>query len=70
MKRIRSLDIFDDSFNSDTGEPKPVMIAIVDVGQDKNARYTRNYSMCDQLFHHPGLAYALSCKERPRKKCI
>ena len=30
MKRIRSLDVFNGSFNNDTGESKPVMIVTVD----------------------------------------
>ena len=41
MKNIRSPDIFDDSFNNDTSESKPVMIVTVDGGPDENPRYTK-----------------------------
>ena len=41
MKRIRSLDIFNESFNNDARESKRVMIVTVDGGPDKNPRYTK-----------------------------
>ena len=41
MKPIRSLDVFDDSFNNGTAESKPVMIVTVDGGLGENPRYTR-----------------------------
>ena len=41
MKRIRSLDIFDDSSNNSTGDSKPVMIFTLDGGLGENPRYTK-----------------------------
>ena len=40
MRHIRSLDIFDGSFNSDTAELKPVIIVTVDGGLDEHSGYT------------------------------
>ena len=50
IKRIRSLDIFDDSFNNDTGKSKPVMIVTVDRGLDENPRYLKTYECAINCF--------------------
>ena len=54
MKHIRSLDIFNDSFNNDTGESKPVM-SYRWWGSGWKSKIHKNYRMCNLLFHHPGL---------------
>ena len=41
MKRIQYLDIFNHSFNNDTGESKPVIIVTVDGSPDENPRYIK-----------------------------
>ena len=55
MKRIRSLDIFDDSFDNDAGELKPVMIVTVDGGPDENPRYTKTIECAIDYFNTQGL---------------
>ena len=50
MKRIRSLDIFNDSFNNNTSESKPVMIVTVDGGPDENPRYTKTIECAIDYF--------------------
>ena len=63
MKRIRSLDIFDDSFNNDAGKSKPVMIVTVDWGPDENPRYTKTIECSIDYFSTQGLdAFLLATK--------
>ena len=63
MKRIRSLDIFDDSFNNDAGESKPVMIVTVNGGPDENPRYTKTIECAIDYFNTQGLdAFFLTTK--------
>ena len=50
MKYIGSIDIFDDSFNNDTGESKPVMRVNVDGGPDENPRYTKTIECAIDYF--------------------
>ena len=50
MKRILSLDIFDDSYNSDTGESKLVMMVTADVVLDENPRYTKTIECAINYF--------------------
>ena len=50
IKRIRSLDIFDDSFNNDTCESKPVMTVTANEGPDENPRYTKTMKCAIDYF--------------------
>ena len=50
MKRVGSLDIFDDSFNNDISELKPIMIVIIDGGVDENARYAKTIKCAINYF--------------------
>ena len=51
MKRIRSLEIFDDSFtNSFTQTMKPVMIVTVDGGPDENPCYSKSINAAIDYF--------------------
>lgn len=54
IKCIPSLDIFNDSFNNNTSESKPIMIVTANGGSGENPRYTKTI-----LFHHPGLGCTL-----------
>ena len=49
MKRIRSLDIFDESFNKNS-EAKPVMIVTMNGGPDENPRYTKTIECAIDYF--------------------
>ena len=49
MRRIRSLDIFDGSFNKN-GEAKPVMIVTVDGDPDENPRYAKTIECAIDYF--------------------
>ena len=63
MKGIRSLDIFDDSFNNDTRESKSVMIVTIDEGPDENPRYTKTIECAINYFTTQDLdAFFLSTK--------
>ena len=55
MKRIRSLDIFNDSFNNDTVASKPVMIVTVDGGPDEHPRYAKTIECAINYFSSQGL---------------
>ena len=50
MKRIRSLDIFNDSCNNNNSESKPVMIVTIDGGPDENPRYTKTIKCAIDYF--------------------
>ena len=71
MKHIRSLDIFNESFNNDAGESKPVMIVTVDGGPDKNQRYTKTIKCGTNCFITQGLdAFFLATKAPERSAFI
>ena len=55
MKCIQSLDIFNDSFNNDTGDLKLVMIITIDGGPDENTRHTKNIQCVFNYFTTQGL---------------
>ena len=50
MKRIRSLNIFNHSFNNDTSESKPIMVVTVDGSPDENPRYAKTIECAINYF--------------------
>ena len=50
MKRIRSLETFEESFN-EIGETKPVMIVTADGGPDENLRYSKTIEYAIDYFN-------------------
>ena len=53
MKHIRSLDIFDDSFNNDTGKSEPVMIVMINAGVWMKIQETQKLSNAWSIISPP-----------------
>ena len=61
IKRRRSLEIFDESFNNEIGETKPVMIDTVYGGPDENPRYSKTIECAIDYFTTYDLDAFLAC---------